>query len=305
MNQKQPVSYLLQFVFLLGLMGVMMLLSAFLIPLIGSQLMHVPYLKVLPLLNQPEYANLSRLLNTIGAFLIFFVPSLVLAKVINPKPFTQLGFQRNASMQQVMLVLIITFVSIIFGSTLGQLNEWIPLPASLHAKAKELEETYKASMMSMANMKNGTEYMLTVLVLAAAPALFEEVLFRGGFQQVFVGMTGSKWSGIIITSIVFSMVHFSYFGFLPRFALGIVLGLIFYHSQNLWLSVLLHFCNNALVVTQLYITTQQGKPIEKAMNETLPVSWGIGALVLLVLLIRSFRKESERVRAAADRPMPV
>lgn len=300
MNQKQPVSYLLQFVFLLGLMGVMMLLSAFLIPLVGSQLMQVSFLKVLPLLNQPEYANVSRLLNTLGAFLIFFVPSLVLAKVMSPKPFTRLGFRRSASIQQVMLVLIITFVSIIFGGALGQLNEWIPLPASLHTKAKELEETYKASMMSMANMKNGTDYALTVLVLALAPALFEEVLFRGGFQQVFVGMTGSKWSGIIITSIIFSMVHFSYFGFLPRFALGLVLGLVFYHSRNLWLSVLMHFCNNALVVTQLFITVRQGKSIEKAMDETMPVSWGIGALILLVVLIRSFRKESERVLAAAD-----
>jgi membrane protease YdiL (CAAX protease family) len=60
--------------------------------------------------------------------------------------------------------------------------------------------------------------------LAAAPALFEEVLFRGGFQQVFVGWTKNKWAGIIITSILFSAIHFSYFGFLPRLALGIGIG---------------------------------------------------------------------------------
>lgn len=299
MNQKPLINYPSQFAFLLGLMGVMMILTAFLVPLLGSQLMHVPYLQTLKELNRPEYVNVSRFLNTFAAFLIFFLPSVVLARVMNKRPFAQLGFNGTISGQQVLQVLVITFVSIIFSGSLGQLNEWIPLPAALHAKAKQLEEAYKESMMSMANMKNGTDYILSLLVLALAPALFEEVLFRGGFQQVFIGWTKNKWAGIIITSMLFSVVHFSYFGFLPRLALGMVLGLIFFYSRNLWLTILLHFCNNALVVTQLYISSQRGKPVEKTVDENLPVWWGIGALIVLFLLIQSFRRESNRVLSAA------
>lgn len=299
MNQKPLINYPSQFAFLLGLMGVMMILTAFLIPLLGSQLMHVPYLQTLKELNRPEYVNVSRFLNTFASFLIFFLPSVVLARVMNKRPFAQLGFNSTISGQQVLQVLVITFVSIIFSGSLGQLNEWIPLPAALHAKAKQLEEAYKESMMSMANMKNGTDYILSLLVLALAPALFEEVLFRGGFQQVFIGWTKNKWAGIIITSMLFSVVHFSYFGFLPRLALGMVLGLIFFYSRNLWLTILLHFCNNALVVTQLYISSQRGKPVEKTVDENLPVWWGIGALIVLFLLIQSFRRESNRVLSAA------
>lgn len=299
MNQKPLINYPSQFAFLLGLMGVMMMFSVFLVPLLGSLLMHVPYLQALKELNRPEYVNVSRFLNTFASFLIFFLPSVVLARVMNKRPFAQLGFNNNISGQQVLQVLVITFVSIIFSGSLGQLNEWIPLPASLHAKAKQLEEAYKESMMSMANMKNTTDYVLSLIVLALAPAFFEEVLFRGGFQQVFIGWTKNKWAGIIITSILFSVVHFSYFGFLPRLALGMVLGLIFFYSRNLWLNVLLHFCNNALVVTQLYITSQQGKAVEKTVDENLPVWWGIGALIVLFLLMQSFRRESNRVLSAA------
>ncbi|MES2002921.1 MAG: CPBP family intramembrane glutamic endopeptidase [Bacteroidota bacterium] len=300
MNQKPTVNYPSQFAFLLGLMGVFMVLTAFLVPFIGSLLMHVPFLEVLKQLNRPENANISRFLNTMASFLIFLLPPLILARVMSKTPFTQLGFQSAISSKQLVLIMVLTVTSIIFSGALGQLNEWIPLPAALHAKAKALEDAYKESMMSMANMKNTTDYLLSILVLAAAPALFEEVLFRGGFQQVFIGWTKSKWAGIIITSIVFSLVHFSYFGFLPRLALGLVLGLIFYYSKNIWLNIFLHFLNNALVVTQLYISGKQGKPIEKTMDENLPVWWGIGALVLLVIMLKAFKKESVRVLAEKE-----
>jgi membrane protease YdiL (CAAX protease family) len=152
----------------------------------------------------------------------------------------------------------------------------------------------------MANMKSFEDYLLALLVLAAAPALFEEVLFRGGFQQVFIGWTKSKWAGIIITSLLFSAIHFSYFGFLPRVALGMVLGLIFYHSKNIWLNILLHFLNNAFVVTQLYIVSRQGKSLEKTMDESMPIWWGIIALVVLAILFKAFIKESNKVLFAQE-----
>ncbi|MEK7199284.1 MAG: CPBP family intramembrane glutamic endopeptidase, partial [Bacteroidota bacterium] len=126
-------------------------------------------------------------------------------------------------------------------------------------------------------------------------ALFEEVLFRSGFQQVFIGWTNNKWAGILIASIVFSSFHFSYFGFLPRMALGVILGLIFYYSKNIWLSILLHFLNNAFVITQLYIASGMGKSISKTMDESIPSWWGIIAVVLLLVFFRSFKKESDLV----------
>jgi membrane protease YdiL (CAAX protease family) len=300
MDQKPTVNYASQFAFLLGLMGVCMIISAFLVGFIGMQTLNVPFKEVPRLLNLPENVNLSRVLNTVASFLCFLVPAFALARVLSKKPFSQLGFQSAISGKQVLLLLVLTLTSIILSGSLGTLNEWIPLPHKWYIKAKELEDTYKAAMMSMAAMKTFTDYLLALLVLAAAPALFEEVLFRGGFQQVFVGWTNNKWAGIIITSILFSAIHFSYFGFLPRMVLGLVLGLIFYYSKNLWLSILLHFLNNALVVTQLYVAGKQGKSIEKTVDENVPVWWGVFALVVLVILLRSFKKESNRVLAAKE-----
>ncbi|MES2331525.1 MAG: CPBP family intramembrane glutamic endopeptidase [Bacteroidota bacterium] len=300
MDQKPVINYPSQFAFLLGLMGVCMVISAVMIGLIGTSVLHVPAGDLQKTLSLPENVNLSRLLNTAASFLCFFVPAFVLAKVLSKKPFKQLGFVSAISGKQIALILALTITGIMLSGALGQLNEWIPLPAQWWAKAKALEEEYKAAMMPMATMRSLSEYLLALLVLGAAPALFEEVLFRGGFQQVFVGWTKNKWVGIIITSILFSAIHFSYFGFLPRVGLGIVLGLIFYYSKSLWLNIFLHFLYNGLVVTQLYIMSQKEKPIGKTMDENMPMWWGLVALVVLVALFRSFKKESASVLAKRE-----
>lgn len=275
-----------------------MVISAVSIAFIGARVLHLPVQDIPKSLNLPENVNLSRLLNTMASFLCFVLPAFVLAKIVSKKPLNQLGFRSRISVKQLVLIVGLTLTSIMFSGALGQLNEWIPLPAKWYAEAKALEEKYKAAMMSMATMRSMTDYLLALVVLAAAPAVFEEVLFRGGFQQVFVGWTQNKWAGIVITSILFSAIHFSYFGFLPRLALGLILGLIFYYSKNIWLSIFLHFLNNALVVTQLYIMSQRGKPVDKTMDENIPMWWGLLALVVLVALFRSFKKESARVLAA-------
>jgi uncharacterized protein len=300
MNQRSTIDYPSQFAILLLLLGLFLVLTAFLVPFMGSIILHVPFLQVLPAMNMPENANVSRLLNTVASMLAFLLPALILARVLSKQPFTQLGFSTAISNKQLLLIVIITLASMILSGALGELNEKIPIPAKWFAKAKALEDTYKAAMLPMAYMKTTGDYILALLVLAAAPAIFEEVLFRGGFQQIFIGWTKSKWTGILITGILFSAIHFSYFGFLPRLALGIVLGLIFFYSKNIWLNIALHFLNNAFVVTQLYIVSRQGKSIEKTLDESMPIWWGALAVVFLIIFFRHFKKESDRVHLAIE-----
>lgn len=292
---KQKISYPAQFALLLALIGVAMVLGSLLVAVLGSQMMGVPFMKVPELMVKPQYVNEARLLNTLGSFFIFFLPAILFARMVGEQTFSYLGFNKRINHKQLLLVLFLTFAGMILSGALGSLNELIPLSPSMLRKAKALEEAYKAAMMSMATMRNTADLFLSLLVLAAAPALFEEVLFRGTFQQLFVNWTRSPWVGILLTSLLFSAVHFSYFGFLPRVALGVLLGLIFYYSKNVWLSIFLHFLNNAVVVVQLYVLNKQGKPLDKAMEDTVPLWWGAIALALIILLFYYFRKESKLV----------
>jgi membrane protease YdiL (CAAX protease family) len=293
MNQKPVVNYPLRFAFLLGLMGVFMVFTAFLVPFIGSRLMHVDFRLALHEMNKPEYANISRLLNTMASLLVFFLPSLALGRLLNKHPFAELGFNSHLNSKQLLLILGLTVSGILLSGALGELNEWLPIPDRWYIKARQMENEYRDSMMGMATMKSAVDYVLSLLVMAAAPAFFEEVLFRGSFQQVFIGWTKSKWMGLLITSILFSVIHFSWFGFLPRLALGMILGTVFLYSRNIWLNIFLHFMYNGLIVTQLYLSGRLRKPVSKTMDENLPIWWGIFALLIVLILLRAFKRESE------------
>lgn len=273
-----------------------MVFGSLLIAALGSNMLDVSFFQVPDALNKPENANASRILNTLATLIAFLFPALIFAKIADRKPLSYLGFNLNMSARQVMLVVLITFGGMILSGALGMLNQQIPLPESWLKQAKALEQAYKNAMMNMAHINGFGDYIFAMLVMALAPSIFEEVLFRGAFQKVFVQWTKHAWIGIIITSILFSAIHFSYFGFLPRIALGMILGLIFHYSNNLWLSILLHFLNNAFVVTQLYVLRTQGKSIDKVMDETMPIWWGLVALVLLIMLFKLLHKESSLVR---------
>lgn len=296
MNQRQQISYPLQFLMLLLLVGLFMVFGSLLVAALGSNMLGVSLLQVPDALNRPQNANISRLLNTLATLIAFLIPAIVFAKVLSKQPFSWLGFNKRMNGKQMLIVVLITFAGMILSGSLGMLNQKIPLSENLLKQAQQLENAYKNAMMNMAHMTSLTDYLLAMLVMALAPAIFEEVLFRGAFQQVFVGWTKNAWAGIIITSILFSAIHFSFFGFLPRIALGLILGLIFYYTNNLWLSILLHFLNNGFVVTQLYILSAQGKAIDKVMDETMPIWWGSIALILLVVLFRLLLAESNQLK---------
>ncbi len=304
MNQKAQISFPLQFLLLLGLVGIGMLMGSLLMAALGTSILDVSLLQVPDAMNKPENANTSRLLNTLATLMAFFAPAVVFAKIVDHKPFAYLGFNLKMSTRQAGLVVLITFAGMILSNALGMLNQEIPLSDEWLKKAKALEQMYKNAMFNMARMNSVLDFILAILVIALAPAIFEEVLFRGAFQKIFIQWTKNAWIGIIITSILFSAIHFSYFGFLPRTALGMILGLIFYYTNNLWLSILQHFLNNAFIVTQLYIVQSQGKSVEEAMDETMPVWWGIVGLVLLIPLFKQLYKEKPPIPStmiSADR----
>ncbi len=290
MNQQPQISYRRQFVILLALIGAFTVIGGIIMLMLAGA--------KLGALDRPEEVNLARWLNTLATFLMFFMPAVVFAKIVGSRPLNYLGFNRLMNGKQIGVVVVLTLAAMITSGALGDLNQRIPLPATWMAKAKAMEDAYKSTMISMAMMKNFKEYLLVLLVVATAPAIFEEVLFRGAFQQLFIGWTKHAWAGIIITSIIFSAFHISYFGFLPRFALGMVLGFIFYYGKNIWLNILLHFLNNALIVTGIYQDIRHGQSIEKAMDEHMPMWWiAIFGIAGLLLLFRLFKKETVKVLA--------
>ncbi len=97
-------------------------------------------------------------------------------------------------------------------------------------------------------------FLVNLLMIAILPAIGEEFFFRGILQRLFSEWFKNIHVAIFITAFIFSAIHFQFFGFFPRFLLGLYLGYLFYWSGNLWIPIVVHFINNALVVILAYIS---------------------------------------------------
>jgi membrane protease YdiL (CAAX protease family) len=247
-------------------------------------------------MNNPAFINAVRVMQLISTFFMFFLPAVVMAFILNKKPFRLLGFNFYFSPRQIIIVILIMLAALPLVGALGELNKMIPLSKDLELYFKGMEDRYADTVKLLANITSPGAYVLALLIMALAPAIFEETLFRGALQNLLQKISNNPWVSIGVTSIIFSAIHMSFYGFLPRLALGIVLGLIFHFSGSLWLAIIAHFFNNALVVTQIYIYTRQGKSVEDAMNETFPLWWGLIGIAVLVVLFKFYKEVAARDR---------
>jgi uncharacterized protein len=147
----------------------------------------------------------------------------------------------------------------------------------------------------IARMDNFMDYIISMIMVALLPAVFEETMFRGALQNLL-----SRWFkfpvlAIIVTAVIFSAIHFSYLGFLSRFALGFVLGWMYYRTGNIWLNIIAHFFNNGLALTVLYFSSKPGTKMDPSkMNEHYPLWVGLACIAVVIGLLLYFDKISKK-----------
>ncbi len=285
-----------QFAILLVLTGVGLVVGSLISIFIALSYLHVPALQLQDALLKTESADLLRIIQFVSTFFAMALPAIIFARIVNRKPFSYIGFNNAISGKQVFILIGIAFIGLMLSAALSELNSMIPLSKSATNYFKNLEEEYNKQVFAIANMKTVQDYIISLIIIALLPAVFEEMLFRGCLQPVMINITKNAVAGILITSILFSALHASFYGFLPRLVLGLILGYVFYFSKNLWLSIIFHFLNNAIGITQIYILSKKGLLTPNAMNEdTIPLYYGLIALVALYFAFKVFKRESEVV----------
>jgi membrane protease YdiL (CAAX protease family) len=247
-------------------------------------------------MKNPAFSDALKTFQAISTFFGFLVPAILAAFLLNRKPYRLLGFSKKVKASQVLLVIAVMFSALFVSGTLGYLNEHIPLSSSLRTFFEKLEREYNEQVKAIMQLRNFSDYLFGLLIMGFLPALCEESLFRGGLQNFLTRATNKPWLAILIVSVIFSVVHFSYFGFLPRMFLGIMLGLIYYYTGSLWLSILGHFFNNAVAVTLMYYYFHQGKTIDQAADQSTPWLLGVVAIPLLIVFLSVLRKISPQER---------
>lgn len=248
---------------------------------------------MLKALFKPENVGWLQISQVISTFFLFFLPTVFYSLVCNGKHPLWLGFSRHINFWQVLLGFFIIFCANIASEPIADLSKKIIAHfPSVNNWAQGLEDSYNSQVTAMSNLKGRSSLVLAIVVLAFFPALFEEILFRGAIQNLFIKWWKKPLLGIIITSLVFSFIHGEAYPFLSRAILGFVLGLMYYQSKNLWVNIIAHFLNNAIAVIQLYAAGSQ--------STSIPAWIGFASIPLLYFLFLIFKKISAKNKAMIE-----
>jgi membrane protease YdiL (CAAX protease family) len=90
-------------------------------------------------------------------------------------------------------------------------------------------------------------WWVPVLLTCAAPAIFEELAFRGCIQSSLSRVLAQR-DALIITALLFAILHLSLFSLPHLLVMGLTLGVMRWRSGSLYPGMILHFCHNLLVV---------------------------------------------------------
>ncbi len=121
-------------------------------------------------------------------------------------------------------------------------------------------------------MQTPWEMVASLVVMAIVPALGEELVFRGIGQQKLIEITGKPALGIGLTGLIFSVTHFEIQRFFAILLLGLVLGLLFYWTKNLWIPIAAHFLNNGAQVFIAWFNQDKVSQLKDGAGEDLPMT---------------------------------
>lgn len=242
-----------------------------------------------------DMANISTLktLQFFQSLGMFILPPLLLAFLWDFKPFRYLSADQTPKMSFLLITVLLVWVASPAINLLSEWNNQIHLPvflSDIEAAMRTMED--KAEILTQKMLKADDFYtlLLNISLIAVMPALGEEFFFRGLLQKTLSDKLGKHWA-IWVAAIVFSAIHFQFYGFIPRMLMGAAFGYLLLWTGNIWYPVLAHFVNNVTAVVYFYQKGKNGTVIDAeniGTGDTLYV--GLLSLVLTVLILNAVRK---------------
>jgi membrane protease YdiL (CAAX protease family) len=247
-------------------------------------------------------------MNNIGPFKIllvaqqiglFLAPAIFL-NIVERKKIS--GFY-GLSMPKASLLGLVAVLSLCWMPIMGLVNEWnqaMVFPDFLKGIEKwmrEMEDQNAETTEAILKMNGPVDLLVNLLVIAVTPAICEEFIFRGALQRTVFRLKSNPHVAIWLSAIIFSTIHFQFYGFIPRMLLGAAFGYIYFFTGSIWYAVFAHFLNNAFAVIAAYVLQSQNKPYTEA--ETMDIHW-IGYVISAILTLALFKFLKERTSTPRD-----
>ena len=197
-------------------------------------------------------------------------------------------FNMSVPNSKIIIFIIVASLALVYGVA-APIVELIPMPDIIK---KALEEF---------GQMNGVFGFLSIVV--AAPIL-EELIFRGVMLDGLLKRY-SPMKSILVSAIMFGIVHLNPWQFVTALFIGILSGWVYYRTRSLTLSVIIHMAVNLNGFLSMYLYDESQKDMSSceflggAMNYAFVI---IGSVSILVLSIFFLKKEFDKYKITIETP---
>ncbi len=145
---------------------------------------------------------------------------------------------------------------------------------------------------------NGTSDLIKcIFAMAVMPGICEELLFRGTVLSAYERCGTRK--AILISGVLFAMLHGSVQGFPVQFMIGIVLGYLVCYTGSIYTGMMVHTAYNAFILIITYMsadrTAETAEVIDYFSSWMLVTVWLIEAVIIALIIwaiMKSFAKKA-------------
>ena len=204
------------------------------------------------------------------------VPGLIYFYVLNPSPVRTILF-KFSNYFWAIAVFVAVFFLLPFFSTI---NDFITQSFGVYDVLMEQKTQSDQQLIQLfGSESSSTAFLVGLLLVGLLTGIAEEYFFRGFLFKHMLKFTQKKWLSIVVSGLVFALLHFNYVQFIPLLIFGIILTIMYYVSGSLLPGIIAHVANNALNVFWLHTDNFP------AWMETMWVEITIPSTILLMGLI--------------------
>lgn len=247
---------------IIGAFGIVLLIFIF------KFVLYIPLDIVNVIIQRSGLDNISSYMNIIEEIIINVIIVYVLIKRIRRKEEFNLKLAYKPRIKEYLYSLLFLGAHLfIFANTLGILIEKIEV-------SEWVVEAFDEMLIDPA--------IAFISICIIAP-IFEEIIYRGIILEQLHKRYGAT-KAIIISALIFGLIHANIHQGVNAFFIGLILGYIYIKTKSLLLCMFWHFSNNFLVfIVSMYIS----QPVSDTAP-TFSISQFVFGIILLIMAYRFF-----------------
>ena len=268
----------------IGAIGASLLFFLLFINLFGVLITFLPVFLTVFSFGETAITVIYQLVYAAGYLLCFMLPVPILKALIGKKGYPYRPMRAQLRLSPWVLLIIPAGIAVVYSA------------ANVNATFVSIFDysTFSSEFLwgTSTDQPKLYQWVLEFIVLCAVPGFCEEFLFRGAILTNCLPFGRSN--AVLISAFLFAMMHQNAEQVLYTFAAGIVLGIVYERTGNIWACTILHILNNFASLHQSAVVYK----LQSFFSSTVAVAlleaalFTLGLISLAILIAHFFSQKT-------------